>query len=101
MEIKNSINDILLDGRLGVNIIKEKLKTKLGLPKPKPTPYNFIMADQTSAKPMGSNMYQQMYVHGIHYIIRFIIGWKHMTRGPLWALSWHVCNIYFCKTCCI
>jgi hypothetical protein len=74
LEIKNSINDILLDGRLGVNIIKEKLKTKLGLPKPKPTPYNFIMADQTSAKPMGSNMYQQMYVHGIHYIIRFIIG---------------------------
>ncbi len=56
-EIKNNIDDILLDGRLGVNIIKEKLKTKLGLPKPKPTPYNFIMADQTTTKPMGSNMY--------------------------------------------
>jgi hypothetical protein len=28
LEIKNTINDILLDGRLGVNIIKEKLKTK-------------------------------------------------------------------------
>jgi hypothetical protein len=54
---KNTIDDILLDGRLGVNIIKEKLKTKLVLPKPKPTPYNFIMADQTSTKPMGSTKY--------------------------------------------
>jgi hypothetical protein len=21
--------------------------------------------------------------------------------GPLWALSQHVCNVYFCKLCCI
>jgi hypothetical protein len=57
LEIKTTIDDILLDGRLGVNIIKEKLKTKLGLPKPKPTPYNLILADQTTTKPIGSTMY--------------------------------------------
>jgi hypothetical protein len=42
-------------------------------------------------------MYWQMYVHGIPYIIRITIGWKHTTRGPLWRLSRHVCNIYFAK----
>jgi hypothetical protein len=45
------------------------------------------MADQTSTKPMGSTKYWQMYVHGIPYIIRFTIGWKHTTWGPLWALN--------------
>ncbi len=56
-EIKNTMDDILLDGRLSINIIKEKLKTKLGLPKPKPTPYNLILANRTTTKPMGSSMY--------------------------------------------
>ncbi len=27
--------------------------------------------------------------------------WKHSMGGALWALSWHVCNVYFCKMCCI
>jgi hypothetical protein len=31
---KNLVNDELLDGKLGVNIIIEKLKATLGLPKP-------------------------------------------------------------------
>jgi hypothetical protein len=40
---KNIIEDVLLDGSFGVNIITEQLS--LGLPKPKYVPYNLKMAD--------------------------------------------------------
>jgi hypothetical protein len=40
---KSTIEDILLNGGFGVNIIIEQLKLKLGLPKPKPAPYNLRM----------------------------------------------------------
>jgi hypothetical protein len=36
---KNTIEDVLLDRRISVNITTENLITKLGLPKPRPTPY--------------------------------------------------------------
>jgi hypothetical protein len=42
---KNIIEDVLLDGGASVNIIIENLKTKLGLPKPRPTPYHLKMAN--------------------------------------------------------
>jgi hypothetical protein len=42
---KNIIEDVLLNGGTNVNIIKENIITKLGLPKPKPTPYPFRMAN--------------------------------------------------------
>jgi hypothetical protein len=45
----------------------------LGLPKPKPTPYNLKMVDQTTTKPMGLIKDLKIYVHGIPYIIIFII----------------------------
>jgi hypothetical protein len=35
---KNIVDDVLLDGGLGVNIIIENLRKKLGLPISKPTP---------------------------------------------------------------
>jgi hypothetical protein len=41
---KNIVEDVLLDGGLGVNIIIEDLKKKLRLPIPKPTPYTIRMA---------------------------------------------------------
>jgi hypothetical protein len=50
---KNFIEDVLLDGGFRVNIIMKKLKVQLGLSKPKPTPYNLRMVDQTIAKPLG------------------------------------------------
>jgi hypothetical protein len=34
---KNTIEDVLLNGGFGVNIIIERMRLKLGLPKPKPT----------------------------------------------------------------
>jgi hypothetical protein len=37
---RNTIDDVLLDGGFWVNIIIEQLRTKLGLPKPKPISYN-------------------------------------------------------------
>jgi hypothetical protein len=42
---KNIVEDILLDGELGVNIIIEDLKEKLGLPILKPTPNTHSMAN--------------------------------------------------------
>ncbi len=44
---KNIIENVLLDGSANVNIITENFKTKLGLLKPRPTPYHLRMADQT------------------------------------------------------
>jgi hypothetical protein len=41
---KNIIEDVLLNGGFGVNIITKQLKLKLGLPKLKPSPYNLKMA---------------------------------------------------------
>jgi hypothetical protein len=42
---RNFIEDVLLDGGFGINIIIGKLKELLGLTKPKPTPYNLCMAN--------------------------------------------------------
>jgi hypothetical protein len=50
---KNAIEDVLLDGGFGVNIIIERLKLRVGLPKPQLAPYNMRMANQTTTKPMG------------------------------------------------
>jgi len=45
----------------------------LGLPKPKPTPYNLRMANQTTIKPMGFIKDLKIYVHGIPYITTFTV----------------------------
>jgi hypothetical protein len=52
-EGKNFIEDVLLDGGFGVNIITKKIKVQLGLLKPKLAPYNLCMVDQTITKPLG------------------------------------------------
>jgi hypothetical protein len=64
---------VLLNGSFGVNIIIEQLKLRLGLPKPKLTPYNMRMVDQTTTKPVGLIRDLKIYVHGILYITTFII----------------------------
>jgi hypothetical protein len=43
--VKNIVEDVLIDGRVSVNIITENLRSKLGLPKPRPTPYHFRMVN--------------------------------------------------------
>ncbi len=46
---------------------------RVGLPKPKPTPYNLRITYQTTTKPMGLIRDLNIYVHGILYITTFII----------------------------
>jgi hypothetical protein len=50
----------------------------LGLPKPKPTPYNLRMANQTTTKPMGLIQDLKIYVHDISYITMFTIFQNNM-----------------------
>ncbi len=64
---------MLLDGGSRVNIITKNLRLRLRLPKPKPTPYNVRMVDQTTTKLVGLIRVLKIYVHGIPYIITFII----------------------------
>jgi hypothetical protein len=45
----------------------------LGLSKPKPTPYNLRMADQTTIKLVGLIKDLKIYIHGIPYITIFIV----------------------------
>ncbi len=42
---KNIIENVLIDGGASVNIITKNLITKLGLPKPIPSPYHLRMVD--------------------------------------------------------
>jgi len=68
---KNTIEDVLLDGGFGVNIII--LRLRLGLPKLKPTPYNLRMANQTITKLVGLIRDLKIYVYGIPYITIFTV----------------------------
>ncbi len=45
----------------------------MGLPKPKPAPYNLRIIDQTTTKPVGLIRDLKIYVHGIPYITTFTI----------------------------
>ncbi len=70
---KNFVKDVLLNGGFGVNIMTKRLCVQLGLFKPKLTPYNLHMVDQTIAKPLGLIKDLKIYVHGILYIITFTV----------------------------
>jgi hypothetical protein len=63
---KNIMEDVLLDGGLGVNIIIEYLRKFFKLPIPKPTPYTLRMADHTLTKLVG--LIQDLKIH-IHFCI--------------------------------
>jgi hypothetical protein len=81
---KNIIEDVLLDGGSGINIIIEQLKLKLGFPKPKLAPYNLKMADQTTTKTMGLIRNMKIYVHKFPYITTDAPpnSLKHLTMSP-------------------
>ncbi len=64
---------MLLDGGSGINIIIEQLRLRLRLPKLKLAPYNLRMANQTTIKHVGLIKDLKIYVHGIPYIIMFIV----------------------------
>jgi hypothetical protein len=65
----NFFLNVLLNGGSRVNIIMEKMRVQLGLSKPKPTPCNPSMANQTIAKPIGLIKDLKILVHGIPYVV--------------------------------
>jgi hypothetical protein len=68
---KNIVDDVLLNGGFGVNTIVKQLILKLGLPKPKLTPYNLRMVNRTTTKSMGLICDLKIYVPNISYVIMF------------------------------
>jgi hypothetical protein len=64
---------VLIDGGSRVNIIIEDLKIQLGLSKPNPTLCNLLMADQTIIKPLGLIKDLKIFVHGIPYMVTFVV----------------------------
>jgi len=70
---KNIVEDVLLDGGFGVNIIIENLRKWLKLPIPKLDLYNLKMANQIIAKLIGLIKNLKIHVHRIPYIITFIV----------------------------
>jgi hypothetical protein len=70
---KNTIKDVLLDGKTSVNIITKNLKTKLGLPKPRPAPYHLRMTDHSMTKPLGIIKNLKIQIHGIPYVVAFTV----------------------------
>ncbi len=70
---KNIVEDVLIDGGASVNIITKNLITKLGLPKPKPTPYHLKMVDQSMNRPLGIIKNLKICTHDIPYIATFTI----------------------------
>jgi hypothetical protein len=69
----NFIKYVFLDGGFRINIIMKKLRVELGLSKPKPTPYNLHMVNQTITKPLGLIKDLKILVHGIPYAITLIV----------------------------
>jgi hypothetical protein len=69
----NIVEDVLLDGGASVNITTENFKTKLILPKPRPTPYHFIMTDQNMTRPFKIIRNLKIHIHGIPYVATFIV----------------------------
>ncbi len=63
----------MIDGGISVNIITENLIIKLGLPKPRSTPYHLRMADQSMTKPLGIIRSLNIHIHHIPYIATFTV----------------------------
>jgi hypothetical protein len=70
---KNMVDDVLLDGRLGLNAITNGLKQKLRLPPPQLAPFNLLMADFSFMKPLGIVPNIKIRIHGVLYIVTFIM----------------------------
>jgi hypothetical protein len=67
------VEDVLLDGGLGVNNITEDLKKKLWLAILKPAPYTLRMVHKTLTKPIGLIWDLKIHIHGIPYVVTFTL----------------------------
>ena len=70
---KHIVDDVLLDGGSGFNVITKEERRKLGLPKPSPAPSNLKMANGTIAKPTGLLRDVKIHIHGIPYIVTLTV----------------------------
>ena len=70
---KNIVDDVLLDGGSGINVIIEEERRKLGLSKPSLAPFNLKMANGTIAKPTGLLRDVKIHIHGIPYIVTLTV----------------------------
>ena len=70
---KNIVHDVLLDGGLGVNVITEEERRRLGLPKPSRAPFNLKMANRTITKPTGLLRDVKIHIHAIPYIVSLTV----------------------------
>ncbi len=70
---KNMIDDILLDRRSWVNAITDGLRQKLGLLPPQLTPFNLQMVNFSFSKPLGIIPNIKIKIHGMPYIITFMV----------------------------
>ena len=70
---KNIVDDVLLDGGSGINVITEEEHRKLALPKPSPAPFNLKMANGTIAKPIGLLQDVKIHIHSIPYIVTLTV----------------------------
>jgi hypothetical protein len=64
---------VLLDGGFGINIIIEKLRKRLRLLILKLVFLKLNMVSQITTKPIGLTKNLKIHIHGISYIITFII----------------------------
>ena len=70
---KNIVDNVLLDGGSGVNVITKDERWRLGLSKPSPAPFNLKMANGTLARPKGLIRDVKIHIHGIPYIVTLIV----------------------------
>jgi hypothetical protein len=82
---KKKVDDVLLDGRLGVNAIINELRQKVGLPLPQPTPFNLRMDVFSFNKPLGivPNIRIQNPWHIVH---NYLHGDEHKAIDPMYSM---------------
>ncbi len=80
---KNIMEDVLLDGGLGVNIVAKDLTKKIGLPFLKLAPYTLRMGDQTLTKLVGLIQNLKIHIHGILHVVTFT-----MMKNNVWDESY-------------
>jgi hypothetical protein len=70
---KKFVENVLLNGGFGVNIMTHELKLKFGLQLAKPKPYHLRMANQTTTKLLGLIKNFKIAIDGTPYIFTFTI----------------------------
>jgi hypothetical protein len=68
-----TLQNVLLDGGSGVNMITEEERLRLGLPASQAAPYRLRMADQTVVEPVGLIRNIKIHIHGIPYFISLTV----------------------------